>query len=168
MNNHQDLDDELVRWTDQLLADDAGDAPEELGDLAEVVRQLKRTIAPESPPTPAFRANLQNVLVREWSRRPQQKRFLFLWSHNRVLNLSLVAASLTAVLLFVALLIQNEERSAQGTSAGSLPWIFGVVAGVVAVGIGVWFFKGRSRSQVSALMLRLLARLKKSSIIKKR
>ncbi len=149
MNNHQEFDDELVRWTDQLLAGDAAEAPEGLEDLANVVRQLKQTIAPESSPTPTFRANLQNVLLREWSRRPQQKRLRFVWSQNRVLNLSLVAACLAAALLVVVLLIEraeNGEKTVQGTSAGSLPWFFGAaVAVIVVVGVGMWFFKGRGR-----------------------
>jgi len=150
VNNHQDFDDELVRWTDQLLAGNAAARPEGLDELAEVVRQLKQTIAPENPPSPAFRANLQNVLLREWSHRPKEKYRAFVWSHNRTLNLTLLAACLAGALLIVALLIEqaeNGEKAAQGTSVGSLPWVFGASAVVVVVvGIGMWFFKGRGKS----------------------
>ncbi len=134
----QELDDQLAALTDRLLSGEESAAPEELDDLAQVVRQLHQVIAPDALPSPAYRARLTERVTREWNAR-QQARQTRQWRRPRLIQLSVLVALVTVVLVAVALLAtgsENRDEGLQGTASGSAAW--GMLVGVL-IGIGLGF-----------------------------
>jgi hypothetical protein len=134
----QELDDQLAALTDRLLAGDESLAPDELDDLAQVVRQLQQMIAPDVLPSPAFRVRLTQRVTREWNAR-QRARRARQWRRPRLIRLSVLVALVTLALVAVALLAtggDNRDEGLQGTASGSAAW--GVVVGAM-IGIGLGF-----------------------------
>jgi hypothetical protein len=66
MTDETRLDNELAAFTDRLLAGEDAQATPEIAELAQVVRQFHRLVAPDSGPDSAFRDRLAQQLNREW------------------------------------------------------------------------------------------------------
>jgi hypothetical protein len=146
--DHTELDDELAALTDQILTGEAGEDSEMTRELGWVVRQLHQTIAPDHPPSAAFRARLTQDLTREWNARQQRRgRATAVWYRKPTVRLAALAATLVVVLGVVALLSASgtEDGPLQGTASGN--FASGVVIGLAAgVGLGLlilWLYRRR-------------------------
>ena len=141
------LDDELVAFTDQVLA---GGKPTttspELTGLTDVVQALYDIAGPQLSPSPTFQAHLTQRLSMEWNR--QHPRRSASWLRQRPARLAALAAAAAVVLVAVALLLaQNSsgDSSLLGTSVGSMTWgaVLVVVVVIGAAGLVFWFRERR-------------------------
>ncbi len=138
-NNHsldRSLDNDLANMTDRLLAGEEVNALPDNQDLAEVVRRLRKAVAPGVPDA-AYRARLTQRLNEEWDRsyRQQARR----WPGRPLLRWALLAAGVVIVLAGV-LLASWTDRSGtpplQGTALGPITWAIPILL-IVALCVGV-------------------------------
>jgi hypothetical protein len=141
MRDDERLDEMLSNFTDQLLAGEDAPVSPELDDLAHVVRQLHRVVAPSGQAAPTFRTQLRQRLQREWV--VQHKRQAHLWQNRWVIQA--VAASVAVLLLLIVLITASDRGgSEQGTAlGGSMTWIAGILIAVFGVGLLVYWFRQR-------------------------
>jgi hypothetical protein len=131
VSDNRRLDDELAALTDALLVGGEMRASENLSELVPVIDQLRRVIAPDSRPDPAFQAQLTERLVWEWNRLYQRRATG--WLHQRWGRVAALAAGLVLVLLVVVLMRgQGGDGALQGTASGPLLWP------LVIVGVGLF------------------------------
>jgi hypothetical protein len=142
MSDNAKLDDELAAFTDNVLAGRDIPVSKELEGLSHVVSQLHRVIAPDAPPSPAFRDRLTQRLIREWNllhdRQPRRVPF---YRRRSILAL---AASLLVVVLAVVLLslgAGDDNAPLQGTALGSGEWTVFIFMGILITAglLAVWF-----------------------------
>lgn len=145
MSDNHKLDDELAAWTDSMLAGSIEQPSDELQDLAEIARELRRTIDPQVAPSEAFRAQLTHRLMREFA--SSSKRKVSFLPQQRRSRLALAAAGITLV-LFMGVLLTSQDTSGEqsGTAGGSslslLNFILLVgVASVAGVAFWIWYTK---------------------------
>lgn len=146
MSHDPALDNELAAYTDRLVAQgEVAQAPENLADLAQVVRDLHRLVTP--PPDSAFQAQLAQRLNREWNLSHQRKSGQFArWRSRRLTRLVAVAAGVAMILLAVALVsLSAKEGSStlEGTALESSAGLAGAIVVLVGVGLAAFWFARR-------------------------
>lgn len=142
------LDHELAAFTDRLLAgEDAAPPSGELRDLAATVRQIHAVVTPDAAPEAdaALKKRLAGQLRREWERQPRPVgRPVRSWRTNRRVQVAALAASLTVLLVVIALLAGSSgDGSVQGTASEPSTLALG---GAVLVGgalLAWWWVRAR-------------------------
>lgn len=135
MPKHTHYDNELAAFTDQLLA---GKEPAMLTDeseLADVVRQLHRTISPEKPVSQNFKKRLTQRLTMEWDLQHQNRSHW--WTTPRVQQIAtLLAASVVLVIAATLLLsVSGGDNSSSLEGAATAPLAGIAVIALIAVGL---------------------------------
>ncbi len=146
MRDDNRLDNELVAFTDQVLAGEERPAVSpEIAGLADVVQRLYETAGPHLAPSPTFEAHLTQRLIMEWNHQHQRRGAS--WLRQRPMRLAALAAAAAVVLIVVALIAQDSggDDTLLGTSLGSVTWGAVIVVGVVlgVAGLVVWFRERR-------------------------
>lgn len=130
MHDHASLDNDLAAFTDHVLQGGSPTADPVIADLAAVVRQLHTVIAPDEPPSDAFRNRLRTRLSMEWDlQHPQSVQW---WRNRRAQWIAAAAASIALVLtgaILISTQVADSSDSFSGTSA------FGSLLGIVVVSI---------------------------------
>jgi hypothetical protein len=144
MYDDDELDKELATFTDRTMAGDDAEVPPGLQDLAQVVRQVYHTVAPDRHPALAFRDRLTQRLNREWTlqyeRSPQRGQ------PRQITRLIVMAAGVVAALVLVALLLKPDAGSGstiRGTALGSVAWAFVIVVALAGLGLILWWYRQR-------------------------
>ncbi len=122
MENNTQLDDQLANLTDALLESGKFDPAEDVEDLGQIVQQLHNLIEPDAKPPPAFRVRLTENLNDEWNRQHRQKKTggRIVQFHNLRNNRYIAAAAVIALVLMIALLLdQSASEPATGTAASA-------------------------------------------------
>jgi hypothetical protein len=128
-----------------MFAGSAEQPSDELRDLAEIARELRRTIDPQVAPSEAFHAQLTHRLMREL---PSKRRVSFM-PQRRATRLAWAAAGITLV-MFVAVLLTSQDTSGEqsGTAGGSALSLLNLIllTGVVsAAGVAFWIWYTKFR-----------------------
>ncbi len=140
MVDDERLDEMLSSFTDQLIAGEDAPVSPELENLAHVVRQLHRVVAPDGRVTPTFRTQLRQRLQREWVVQHQrQPRF---WQNRWVIQ-SLAAGVAVLILLIVLLTASDRGGAEQGTALGSMTWLAGIILAIFGIGVLIYWFRQR-------------------------
>ncbi len=157
------LDAELAAFVDGLLRGPSAPSIEispQNAELAQLSRQVQRLIAPDSPPSPVFRARLAARLDAEWdlaqnqSNKPKSVPLragrVFITPHTRRL---LGIAALVAVLFAVVLALASSSgaiapTATAGAAIGTLTPEFAIFFGVLlaiglAIGLSLWLRRRR-------------------------
>jgi hypothetical protein len=144
MSNKSSLDDDLANMTDRLLAGEEVNALPDNQDLGEVVKQLRRVVAPGVPDV-AYRTRLTQRLNEEWDQHyRQQTRRL---PGRPSFRFAILAASVVVVLTGVLLALWPGgigTPELQGTALGPITWVIPVLL-VVALCIAVLVIWRRRR-----------------------
>ena len=139
MSSDGKLDEQIAAYTDCLLAGEKAEISQDMVDLAPVVRQIYDLIEPDRPPDPVFREQLTQRLNHEWMHLHTHRRARRPWYRSRTGQLMAAAASLTVILLAVALAAGGMgDGSSEGTALGSIAWV-GVVIVLVGGMLAVWW-----------------------------
>lgn len=141
MPKHTQYDNELAEFTDQLLAGKEPDMSTEETELADVVRQLQRTISGDAAPAP-FKTQLTQRLGMEWDL--HHKRQVRWWATPQVRRVTtLLAASVVLVIAAVLVLSTVDSDGGtglEGSASGSATSIAIIALFVVGVlGLIVFF-----------------------------
>lgn len=137
-------DDELARFTDDILAGREPSVSPELQPLADVVRQLQAVIAPHDTPDRVFKQHLTQQLHIVWGMQHRRPR----WLHSRRIQrfASLLAAGIVLVLaaVLVAVFSGSGAKPLAGTSTGSfaVPVLVVIIAAAIT-GLVVVFRRRR-------------------------
>ncbi len=134
MPKHTQYDNELAEFTDQLLAGKVPDMSTEETELADVVRQLQRTISGDAAPS-SFKTQLTQRLDMEWDL--HHKRQVRWWATPQVRRVTaLLAASLVLVIAAVLVLSTaggDGGSTLEGSASGSVTSVAIIALFVVGI-----------------------------------
>lgn len=143
MNEHTGKTEQLVAYTDDLLAGGEPAPPPTLADEAEVVRALNRLAGPAIKPDATFRQRLRQQLVVQWEE--EHIAALPRAGRGRWRILALVAG--LAVIMVVVVLGSSARgdfgADVRGTALGAGLWATVLALGAL-VGGALWW-RGRRR-----------------------
>jgi hypothetical protein len=154
----QHLDDQLVEFTDRLLAGETTeefpmDTPStELSSYQEIVLRMKH-VAGEVTPAPALREKIRARLVAEWQKagfqqaaspKIQPRGWVKSTRSGRRQFLYRLAFVMVVVLLASFFLFPHLDSGLSGASGGQSSWLyFIVIALVILLGFALWWYSRR-------------------------
>jgi hypothetical protein len=143
MDEHTGITEELVAYTDEVLAGADPAPPPGLEGEARVVRALNRLAGPAAGPDAAFRRRLRQQLVVQWEKehtaevaRPARGRWR-MWA---------LVAGMAAIMLVIALGTSARGdfgADVRGTALGAGVWAAFLALGALVGGVLWW--RGRRR-----------------------
>ncbi|GAB4407533.1 MAG: hypothetical protein Kow00106_00370 [Anaerolineae bacterium] len=143
MNEHTRITEELVAYTDDLLAGGDPAPPPGIKEEARIVRALNRLIGPAAGPNIAFRQRLRQQLAVQWEKEHAAE--VSRSGRGRWRMWSLVAG--VAVIMLVIVLGTSTRgdfgTDTRGTALGAGVWVTVLALGALAGGALWW--RGRRR-----------------------